>query len=243
MGETKDGEGPEGRRLWGQLDGISKAAGRQLEETGLGRVALEQLRRPESEPAVGWPAAAGSLTQRRGALTEALRLWRSYAQHGFYLLMLDDAYPALCNFFSPPAATAAATGGAAALAAEELQQWCVAREAYSAAAQLCWHAARWARPVCDTSLWCMLLITRPGSAAAASAQQRQSDPVSHLDVTGPVPPCPAGARLTTRSSAHNAPLRWQQAPPPGWQACPCSSCWSPAAAVASRHPKLGQRGG
>jgi hypothetical protein len=160
---------PNALRLLRQLAASSKAAARQLQETGLVRFALEQLLRPESAPAAASPAAAGSLTQRRGALTEALRLWRSYAQHGFYLLMLDDAYPALCNFFSPPAATAAATGGAAALAAEELQQWCVAREAYSAAAQLCWHAARWARPVCDTSLWCMLLITRPVSAAAASA--------------------------------------------------------------------------
>jgi hypothetical protein len=136
---------PKALRLLRQLAAASKAAARQLQETGLVRFALEQLLRPESAPAAASPATPGSLTQRRGTLTEALRLWRSYAQHGFYLLMLDDAYPSLCNFFSPPAVTAAADGATAALAAEELQQWCVAREAYSAAAQLCWHAARWAR--------------------------------------------------------------------------------------------------
>lgn len=93
-------------------------------------------------------APVGGRLKQRGQLAEALRLWRAYAQHGFHLLLLDDAYPSLYTYFAPPAlpegalAAAASGMGAAAAATEELQQWCVAREAYSAAAQLCWHAAR-----------------------------------------------------------------------------------------------------
>ena len=152
------------------------------------RFALEQLLRPESAPAAASAAAPGSLTQRRGALAEALRLWRCFAQHGFYLLMLDDAYPALCNFFSPPAATpaAAAAGGAAGLAAEELQQWCVAREAYSTAAQLCWHAARWARQQRLSVLRCSARFMSRGALAAAAASAQQPQPPCHLRVLLPL---------------------------------------------------------
>ena len=151
---------PKALRLLRQLAAASKAAARQLQETGLVRFALEQLLRPAVVAGAAGPLTpagrSGSATsaKQHGMLTEALRLWRCFAQHGFYLLLLDDAYPSLCSFLSPPAAAsnlaeAAAEGGAAAeaavpifLAPEQLQQWCVAREAYSTAAQLCWHAAR-----------------------------------------------------------------------------------------------------
>lgn len=135
---------PRALRLLRQLAQASKAAARQLQEEGLVRFALDQLLRPagmavEASPAgsSGGSGISGSLKQR-GQLTEALRLWRSFAQHGFYLLLLDDAYPSLCTSFTPPPLPAA-VGNAA---HEQLQQWAVAREAYSAAAQLCWHAAR-----------------------------------------------------------------------------------------------------
>ena len=109
------------------------------------RFALDQLLRPagmavEPSPAGSSGGGSGSLKQR-GQLSEALRLWRSYAQHGLYLLLLDDAYPSLCTHFTPPPLPAALGK----TAQEQLQQWAVAREAYAAAALLCWHAARWGK--------------------------------------------------------------------------------------------------
>lgn len=146
---------PKALRLLRQLAAASKAAARQLQESGLVRFALDQLLCATVLPApgssdsasggsTGSGAAAGPCrpAQQMGLLTEALRLWRSFAQHGFYLLSLDDAYPSLCIFFSPPAAVAAAACEGQVPPAEALQQWCMAREAYSTAAQLCWHAAR-----------------------------------------------------------------------------------------------------
>ncbi|PRW59348.1 RNA polymerase II-associated [Chlorella sorokiniana] len=135
---------PKALRLLRQLAQASKAAARQLQEEGLVRFALDQLLRPAGmavEPAPARSSSRGSSDgglKQRGQLTEALRLWRSYAQHGFYLLLLDDAYPSLCTHFTPPPLPPAANGAAQ----EQLQQWAVAREAYAAAAQLCWHAAR-----------------------------------------------------------------------------------------------------
>lgn len=134
---------PKALRLLRQLAQASKAAARLLQEAGLVRFALEHLLRPAAAAGAGGPgqAPASSGTRRRGQLTEALRLWRCFAQHGFYLLLLDDAYPSLCTSFTPQLAPAAAAQPAA-LSCDELQHWCVAREAYSTAAQLCWHAAR-----------------------------------------------------------------------------------------------------
>ncbi|KAL4859817.1 Transcriptional elongation regulator MINIYO [Chlorella vulgaris] len=149
---------PKALRLLRQLAAASKAAARQLQEAGLVRFALEHLLRPApaavavaGQPSSGGGDAGsrgscGSSLRQRGQVAEALRLWRCFAQHSFYLLLLDDAYPALCTSFAPPlpaaAADAAAAGRALVLAEEQVQQWCVAREAYSTAAQLCWHAAR-----------------------------------------------------------------------------------------------------
>lgn len=131
---------PKALRLLRQLAAASKAAARQLLEAGLVRFVLDQLLRPtglaaEPAPAGGGTSSATINQRQRGQLTEALRLWRCFAQHGFYLLLMDDAYPSLCTSFAPPAPPAAG-------AREALQQWAVAREAYSAAAALCWHAAR-----------------------------------------------------------------------------------------------------
>lgn len=130
----------------------SKAAARRLLESGLVRFALEQLLRaavaPLPQAATAGAAAAASMAalagtlRQRGALAEALRLWRSMAQHGLFLAALDDAYPSLCHFFSPPAAAAAAAAAGQQAAAADLQEWCVAREVYATAAQLCWQAAR-----------------------------------------------------------------------------------------------------
>ncbi|KAL4425916.1 hypothetical protein ABPG75_009932 [Micractinium tetrahymenae] len=138
-------------RLLRQLAAASKAAARRLQESGLVRFALEQLLRAAVAPpsAAGAPTSTAASTAalagapwQRGALIEALRLWRTFAQHGLFLALLDDAYPSVCHFFSPPAATATAAAAGEPVAAEDLQQWCVAREAYATAAQLCWHAAR-----------------------------------------------------------------------------------------------------
>ena len=105
------------------------------------RFALDQLLRPAGMAVEPGPAGSGSSPgslKQLGQLSEALRLWRSFAQHGFYLLLLDDAYPSLCSCFTPPPLPAAVSAAGQA----HLQQWSVAREAFSAAAQLCWHAAR-----------------------------------------------------------------------------------------------------
>lgn len=133
---------PKAMRLLRQLAASSRAAARQLLECGLVRFALDQLLRPAGlavEPA----PTAGARLRQRGQLCEALRLWRCFAQHGFFLLLLDDAFESLCASLAPPAPPpAAAAGGGEGALPEELQQWAVAREAYSAAAALCWHAAR-----------------------------------------------------------------------------------------------------
>lgn len=133
---------PKALRLLRQLAQASKAAARQLQESGLVRFALDQLLRPvgmavEPGPGGSGGSSPGSLKQR-GQLSEALRLWRSFAQHGFYLLLLDEAFPSLCSCFTPPPLPAAPI----AAGQVQLQQWSVAGEAFLAAAQLCWHAAR-----------------------------------------------------------------------------------------------------
>lgn len=136
---------PKALRLLRQLASASKATARRLQETGLVRIALEQLLRAAVAPPAGAGAAAATAVdttpRQRGMLCEALRLWRAFAQHSFFLLLLDDAYASLCAFLSPPALAPEAVAGGA-LPAEALQQWVVCREAYSLAAQLCWHAAR-----------------------------------------------------------------------------------------------------
>lgn len=145
---------PKALRLLRQLAQASKAAARQLQEEGLVRFALDQLLRPAGmavEPVAAGSGSSGSSLKQRGQLAEALRLWRSFAQHGFYLLLLDDAYPSLCTHFTPPPLPAAASGAGQ----EQLQHWAVAREAYAAAAQLCWHAARCAGPVEPITVFCL----------------------------------------------------------------------------------------
>lgn len=141
-------------RLLRQLAAASKAAARRLQESGLVRFALEQLLRAALSPPLQAPgtgsvspadaglAALASTPGQRGALAEALRIWRAFAHHGLFLAHLDDAYPTLCHYFSPPAAAAAAAAAGHPAGAGDLQRWCVAREAYATAAQLCWQAAR-----------------------------------------------------------------------------------------------------
>lgn len=130
---------PKALRLLRQLAAASRAAARQLLERGLVRFALDQLLRPAGlavEPA----PTPGARLRQRGQLSEALRLWRCFAQHGFFLLLLDDAFETLCASLAPaPPPPGSGEGGAP---PEALQQWAVAREAYSAAAAACWHAAR-----------------------------------------------------------------------------------------------------
>lgn len=115
-----------------------------MQEAGLVRFAYDQLLRPAgltpSAPVTS--SGGGGGAKQHGQLCEALRLWRCYAQHGLYLAHLDDAYPALCTYLTPSPPPASAPASAAAAASEALQRWCVAREAYSTAARLCWHAAR-----------------------------------------------------------------------------------------------------
>lgn len=136
------GARPKALRLLRQLACSSKAAARLLQESGAVRFALEHLLRSLG----GGGAAAAADARQLGALTESLRLWRCFAQHGFFLLLLDDAYPTLCPHLAPPlpahAAAAALAGQPMTLLPGELRGWCVAREAFSTAAQLCWHAAR-----------------------------------------------------------------------------------------------------
>ena len=132
-------------RLLRALCQASRAAARGMQEAGLVRHAYPPLLRAavagEGSPGAGAAAAAAAhdpaqhqqqhqqQQQEAGALTEALRLWRCYAMHRFYLLTMDDAFPAICTRLAP---AAAAPPGA----------WAVAREAYLTASQLCWHAAR-----------------------------------------------------------------------------------------------------
>ena len=115
------------------------------------RYAYDSLLRP---PPAGEQGAAqagsgeGEGEEGQAALglhLESLRLWRCMGLAGVPFLRLQDAYAPLCRHFAPlqPAAAAAALApGAAPPQAPSLLGWALAREAYLAAAQLCWQALR-----------------------------------------------------------------------------------------------------
>jgi hypothetical protein len=257
---------PKALRLLRQLACSSKAAARLLQESGAVRFALEHLLRSLG----GGGAAAAADARQLGALTESLRLWRCFAQHGFFLLLLDDAYPTLCPHLAPPlpahAAAAALAGQPMTLLPGELRGWCVAREAFSTAAQLCWHAARcvcvclcvlggggWRRgrgAFMGVGGWATLTPPRAACPPACCLREvqlsrhdvllatRSAGPIlPHHKYTHPGPPL-AGATPRRRRSARSAPPQWHPAPCPGWRGCRCASwCRQASTAAPSCHAR------
>ena len=117
------------------------------------RYAYDSLLRPPPASEAGERSSQAATPEGEGQAAlglhlESLRLWRCMALAGVPFLRLQDGYAPLCRHFAPlsPAGALAALAALAPAAAAPPQEapsllgWALAREAYLAAAQLCWQA-------------------------------------------------------------------------------------------------------